>query len=76
MIFQTYKNVILRNVHSLGLCFYPYVFKYHIGILIGYTLIEYHDSSDTFSGLNKYNHPRKWLFTICFEFNDYLFNTN
>ncbi len=27
MIFQTYKNVVLRNVHSLGwlfsLCFYP-----------------------------------------------------
>jgi hypothetical protein len=33
VIFQTYKNAVLRNVHSLGwllwLCFYPKPFMAH-----------------------------------------------
>jgi hypothetical protein len=44
MIFQTYKNVFLRNVHSLGwllwLCFYRKVFSNMMILLVNLIFIK------------------------------------
>jgi hypothetical protein len=62
VIFQTYKNVVLRNVHSLGwllrVCFYPFVH-----VIETFTLLIF--DNDKFKNILK---TKPWFWLLIFKY--------